>query len=158
MIEIERKFLVDPAQWSPEDQGSDAGTLIRQGYLSLDPQRTVRVRRAGQRAWLTIKGITEGIRRIEHEYEIPVEDAEQMLTALCIAPIIDKMRYRVEVGNHQWEVDVFHGANQGLVVAEVELSSETEAFERPSWLGEEVSDDPRYFNNNLVNHPFSAWD
>ncbi len=150
--EIERKFRVTGEGWR---QGQ--GTLLRQGYLSREKESTVRVRLVGERARLTIKGITRGIRRREFEYEIPVEDAEVMLEELCAKPLIEKRRYRIESGPHTWEVDEFFGDNEGLVIAEIELESEDESFEKPAWLGEEVSDDPRYFNANLVEHPYSTW-
>lgn len=151
--EIERKFLVSGDGWRP----GMPGRRIRQGYLSIDKARTVRLRVAGDQAWLTIKGATTGCTRVEFEYPVPVDDAQQMLDALCLRPLIDKTRYEIRCGNHLWEVDEFHGVNEGLVIAEIELGSEGEAFERPPWLGAEVSDDPRYFNANLVRHPFQAW-
>ncbi|TVS09030.1 MAG: CYTH domain-containing protein [Gammaproteobacteria bacterium] len=151
--EIERKFLVEGAAWR---HGAE-GKRYRQGYLSTDKVRTVRVRTIGDAGFLTIKGETRGISRLEFDYSIPGEEAESMLEALCFEPIIDKTRYRVQVGEHVWEVDEFHGVNAGLIVAEIELGSEDEAFERPDWLGAEVSDDPRYFNSNLVEHPYTTW-
>lgn len=151
--EIERKFLVIDDAWRPFAEAM----RYRQGFLSTDPERTVRVRVAGERGTLTIKGITIGARRTEHEYEIPLADAQHMLDALCKRPLIEKVRYTLVLGSHTWEVDVFEGDNAGLVVAEIELQNEDEAFDRPSWLGEEVTDDPRYFNANLVAHPYRAW-
>ncbi len=151
--EIERKFLVRGDYWRQEA----AGQRLRQGYLSSDPERVVRVRSIDDKAWLTIKGQTRGISRSEYEYQIPPEDAASMLNELCLQPTIDKTRYRIALAGHVWEVDEFHGANRGLVVAEIELEDENEAFERPEWLGEEVSGDPRYFNSNLIAHPFSEW-
>lgn len=151
--EIERKFLVRGDAW----RVGAKGTRFRQGFLSVEPERTVRVRVAGACAWLTIKGKTVGARRSEYEYEIPKSDAEQMLDALCVRPIIEKVRYAVRVGRHGWEIDVFEGENRGLIVAEIELGAEDEAFETPSWLGDEVTDDPRYFNSNLAVHPFTTW-
>ena len=150
---IERKFLViDDARRSLAE-----ATPYRQGFLSTDPERTVRVRIAGKRGTLTIKGITVGARRTELEYEIPLADAQHMLDTLCLRPLIEKTRYTLTLGAHTWEVDVFEGDNAGLIVAEIELQSEDEAFERPSWLGEEVTHDSRYFNSNLVAHPYRAW-
>lgn len=149
--EIERKFLVDPA-WRP----TDGGTYFKQGYLSSAKERVVRVRLAGDTAKLTIKGITTGVTRAEFEYSIPVADAESLL-GICEQPIIEKRRHLVEHAGHTFEVDVFLGANAGLVIAELELASEDEAFTRPAWLGEEVSDDPRYYNNNLILKPFTTW-
>lgn len=151
-IEIERKFLV-------RDLGFLAGldgVRIAQGYLSTTPDSTVRVRLSGDQAWLTIKGHNEGARRLEFEYPVPAGDAQQLL-ALCQAGRIDKTRYRVPIGEHVWDVDVFHGDNDGLVVAEVELGDEQEDFVRPPWLGAEVTDDPRYFNSALSELPFCRW-
>lgn len=153
--EIERKFLV-------EDKNTDSWrnaiySEIRQGYLSVDKQRTVRVRIAGSAAYLTIKGITEGATRAEYEYPIPVSHAREMLDSLCLRPQIEKRRHRVEYGGLIWEVDEFYGDNAGLIVAEVELKSAQQVFDKPSWAGKEVTDDPRYYNANLVNHPYSKW-
>ena len=150
---IERKLLVVSEDWHA---GSTA-SAFRQGFLSTDPERTVRVRVAGDDAWLTIKGVTVGARRAEYEYEIPVEDANRMLETLCERPLIEKVRHTLVVGRHTWEVDVFEGDNAGLVVAEIELAAEDEEFERPAWLGDEVTDDPRDFNSNLVRHPYRSW-
>lgn len=127
-----------------------------QGYLSLDPDRTVRVRLAGENAWLTVKGRTQGITRAEFEYEIPAADARELLE-LCQPAVIDKTRHRVEFGGHVWEVDVFHGANDGLVLAEVELADASIRPEIPPWVGAEVSDDARYYNACLAVRPFSAF-
>jgi CYTH domain-containing protein len=151
--EIERKFLVTGDAWRAEA----SGTRFRQGFLSTDPDRTVRVRAAGARGTLTIKGRTVGARRPEYEYEISLADAEQMLDTLCKRPLIEKVRFELRAGAHLWEIDVFEGDNAGLVVAEIELESEDEPFERPDWIGEEVTDDPRYFNANLVESPFRTW-
>lgn len=151
--EIERKFLVLGDDW----RQAGAGTGFRQGYLSSAPERVVRVRIAGEHAVLTVKGITEGVSRLEFEYPLPLADAEQMLDRLCEKPLIEKTRYRFEHAGMVWEVDEFHGDNAGLVVAEIELQHEGQHFERPPWLGEEVSDDPRYFNSNLANHPYREW-
>jgi adenylate cyclase len=151
--EIERKFLVKEQSWRERAKG----TAFRQGFLSTAPERTVRVRAAGGRGTLTIKSKSVGARRAEYEYEIPHSDAEEMLDTLCERPLIEKVRYVLEHGGHTWEIDVFEGDNAGLIVAEIELGEEDEAFERPSWLGDEVTDDPRYFNSNLVSHPFKNW-
>jgi adenylate cyclase len=151
--EIERKFLVGTAGLPL----LGPGRRMRQGYLALDEARSVRVRESGGRAWLTIKGAAQGYSRAEYEYEIPLEDARNLLDALCHPPVIDKTRFDVPFGGRTWEVDVFHGANEGLVVAEIELSSEDESFERPPWLGEDVSHDPRYYNVNLVRCPYRDW-
>ena len=151
--EIERKFLVAGDGW----RASAPGRHIRQGYLSVDPARAVRVRTAGEKAWLTVKGALTGLSRPEFDYAIPLADARQMLDTLCHQPLIDKTRYKIRHGDHLWEVDEFHGANGGLVIAEVELDSETEIFARPPWLGPEVSDDPRYLNINLFRHAYREW-
>ncbi len=150
-LEIERKFLVCGDGWK-------AGTPQRlcQGYLCREPERTVRVRLAGEQAFLTIKGANQGATRAEFEYPIPVEDARQLL-ALCEGPVIDKTRYTLTHAGMVWEVDEFHGDNVGLVVAEVELEREDQAFEPPPWLGQEVTHDKRYFNSSLIAHPYADW-
>ncbi|MDZ7753626.1 MAG: CYTH domain-containing protein [Gammaproteobacteria bacterium] len=150
--EIERKFLVIEDSWRTNE-----GIPYRQGYLSTDRHRTVRVRIAGSDAWLTVKGITRGATRAEYEYPIPVDDAREMLDTLCHQPLVEKTRYRVDFGGLTWEVDEFEGANAGLVVAEVELEREDQPFERPPWLGQEVTHDPKYFNANLVEKPYTRW-
>lgn len=152
--EIERKFLVRRDVWRAD---SARGTAYRQGYLSDDPARTVRVRLAGAKATLTIKGVTRGIERAEFEYEIPPEDAVVLLETLCIRPLIEKTRYRLDHGGRTWEVDVFAGDNAGLIVAEIELPSADAQLELPPWVGAEVSDDARYFNSNLAKHPYTTW-
>lgn len=151
--EIERKFLVKSG-WQPEG----AGYHIAQGYLARSDRAVVRVRIRDERAFLTVKSSVNGVTRQEYEYEVPLGDAEEMLQ-LCEGPCIEKHRYLLPAGDgrHLWEVDVFHGANEGLVVAEIELASEDEPFPRPEWLGEEVSSDARYFNCNLAEHPYSKW-
>jgi adenylate cyclase len=149
--EIERKFLVSGTEWK-----NGPGTAYCQGYLNRSKERTVRVRIAGAQAFLTIKGLAQGISRLEFEYEIPLADAEQLLT-LCDGPLIQKMRYIVHHQGNCWEVDEFFGDNQGLVVAEIELQDENQRFERPAWVGAEVSDDARYFNSNLASQPYSQW-
>lgn len=151
--ETERKFLVRSSAWK---EGA-SGTLYRQGYLSTEKARTVRVRIAGDRGYLTIKGAAEGISRPEYEYEIPLADANELLDQLCLRPMIEKTRYRVEHGGLVWEVDEFAGENQGLVVAEVELETPDQLVRLPEWAGEEVTHDPRYLNANLVKSPFSTW-
>jgi adenylate cyclase len=149
--EIERKFLVRGAAWK---QGT--GEPIAQGYLNRDKARTVRVRIKGERAYLTVKGETVGVTRSEFEYEIPVTDAQAML-AICDGPLIEKRRYVVEHAGLQWEIDEFEGESAGLIVAEVELVSETQSIELPDWVGEEVTHDPRYYNSNLSKHPYRRW-
>jgi adenylate cyclase len=151
-VEIERKFLVNRELWP----GSARSTLLRQGYLSRERGRTVRARRAGDRAFITIKGEAEGLVRPEFEYEVPVADIDALLS-LCIQPILEKRRHLCDHEGHTWEVDEFLGANAGLWVAEIELGRVDEAFVRPPWLGDEVTDDPRYLNSNLVVHPYAAW-
>ncbi len=151
--EIERKFLVKPDVW----KAPAGGTTIRQGYLSSVKERVVRVRTKGPKAFLTIKGLTKGISRSEFEYEIPVEDADVLLTNLCEQPLIEKTRYKEMHLGHTWEIDVFFGANEGLIVAEVELTDEKEQLTLPAWAGEEVSSDPRYFNSNLIANPYCKW-
>ena len=150
--ETERKFLV-----SGEDWRSGEATRFRQGYLNLDKERTVRVRLAEDSAYITVKGETSGATRKEFEYRIPPHDADEMLATLCHRPLIEKCRYRVRHGGLDWEIDEFFGDNAGLVVAEVELESERQTIERPAWLGEEVTSDPKYFNANLIARPFSTW-
>lgn len=152
--EIERKFLVSSDNWRAQ---ADAGRLMVQGYLQSNEKSSVRVRIAGDQAWLNIKSATLGISRSEYEYVIPVDEAKQILNDLSQGPLIEKTRYHVKVGNHLWEVDDFLGDNQGLVVAEIELTDEAEAFEKPDWLGEEVSNDTRYYNVCLVKHPYKDW-
>ncbi len=151
--EIERKYLINRAAWTPQGEGIH----FKQGYLNAQKERVVRVRIEGTKAKLTIKGITTGVTRSEFEYQIPVEDAAILLDNLCEQPLIDKHRHKEVHGGKTWEIDVFHGDNEGLVVAEIELASEEEKIELPAWVGEEVSSDPRYFNSNLLKHPFKNW-
>jgi CYTH domain-containing protein len=152
-LEIERKFLVIPNLWKPESNG----VLYRQGYLSVAPERSVRVRVAGDQARLTVKGASERLGRLEFEYPIPLDDATTLLERVCLQPLIEKTRYRQRFGRHTWEIDVFQGDNAGLIIAEIELADEAEDFERPLWIGKEVSDDPRYFNASLAVRPFRGW-
>jgi len=151
--EIERKFVVDEALWQPQG----AGIAFKQGYLNSQQERVVRVRIEGDRAKLTIKGQVTGITRAEFEYDIPVEDASLLLDQLCEQPLIDKHRHKEAHGGKTWEIDVFHGQNQGLVVAEIELGAEDEHFEIPKWAVREVSSDQRYFNSNLLKNPYCNW-
>jgi adenylate cyclase len=152
--EIERKFLVDAKKWRrPAD-----GVRYRQGYLSTAKERTVRVRTAGDKAFLTVKGANVGAVRAEYEYAIPLTDANEMLDRLCQRPLIEKIRYRVPHQGMVWEVDEFDGVNRGLITAEVELKREDQAVATPDWAGREVTSDPRYFNANLVRRPFNEWD
>lgn len=150
-VEIERKYLVTGTNWRQTDC-----MRLSQGYLNRDKERTVRVRIAGAKAFLTIKGITQGASRVEFEYEVPLQDAEHML-ALCEGPVVEKFRHIVRHQGLIWEVDEFLGENLGLVVAEVELEREDQPFEKPQWVGSEVTNDPRYYNSNLATHPYSAW-
>ena len=152
-LEIERKYLIDLEKISPLENG----IRIKQGYLSTDKNAVVRVRVKNDKAYLTIKGSNSGIARLEFEYEIPLDEANEMLEKLCQKPVIDKTRYLITHENHTWEVDIFYGDNEGLVVAEVELSSEDEFINLPSWVKEEVSHDDRYFNSNLMKLPFKDW-
>ncbi len=151
--EIEKKFLVKNDTWK---NGAKI-TYYRQGYLSSVKERVVRVRTIDKKGFLTIKGITVGVSRNEFEYEIPVEDANIMLDNLCEKPIIEKNRAKVEYEGLIWEIDEFFGENEGLVVAEVELTDENQEFKKPDWVGEEVSGDPRYFNSNLIKNPYTKW-
>ncbi|MCU0351260.1 MAG: CYTH domain-containing protein [Flavobacterium sp.] len=155
MIEIERKFLVTSTDFIKE---SNKQNHIVQGYLSSVPERTVRVRIKGDKGFLTIKGksSTSGMSRLEWEKEITVEEAAQLIP-LCEAGVIDKVRYEIPIGKHVYEVDVFSGENQGLILAEIELQSETESFDKPNWLGIEVTNDSRYYNAFLSQHPFKNW-
>ena len=152
-VEIERKFLLAGDGWRTLGEP----VLLRQGYLSSDPDRTVRVRIEGAAGTLTIKGRSEGATRAEWEYPIPLGEAGELLDRLCMTPLIEKYRRRIALAGHVWEVDEFLGANAGLVVAEIELASEEEAFEMPEWIGAEVTHDRRYFNSSLVKVPFSQW-
>lgn len=152
--EIERKFLVLNDQWRDLVKKQD---YYRQGYLNDAIQCSVRVRVANDQAYLNIKSATLGIERNEYEYPIPMADATEMLERFSLGPVIEKTRYFVDIGKHTWEIDVFEGDNQGLVVAEIELANESEAFDKPAWIGEEVSDDPRYYNVCLVKHPYKEW-
>ncbi len=151
-VEIERKFLVQSDAWRVVE-----GTRYCQGYLSSVIERTVRVRTIKDKGYLTIKGVASGASRQEFEYEIPVQDANEMLNELCERPLIEKYRYKIEYGGFIWEVDEFTGDNEGLTIAEIELPSEDQIFEKPAWLGEEVTADPRYYNANLIKHPFTQW-
>lgn len=152
--EIERKFLVKGDAW----RNLAEGVRYRQGYLNSQKERTVRIRTVGDKAVITVKGLTIGCTRLEFEYQIPYADCESMLDNLAEKPLIDKTRYRIPMGKFVWEIDEFHAENDGLIVAEIELPDEDTPFERPDWIGEEVSSDPRYYNSNLVAHPYSTWE
>lgn len=151
-VEIERKFLVKNDSWKGQ---APEGRVCRQGYLVSDRKRTVRVRIMGDQGYLTVKGATDGISRMEFEYEIDRPDAAYMLM-LC-ETVVEKTRHLIEHQGMTWELDVFGGANAGLAMAEIELESESQTFDLPDWAGEEVSGDPRYYNANLARHPLSAW-
>ncbi|VAX09300.1 hypothetical protein MNBD_GAMMA25-2364 [hydrothermal vent metagenome] len=153
-VEIEKKFLLRNDNWRKQ---SGAGTAFKQGYLIGSEKASVRIRIQGIEANINIKSATLGITRQEYEYSIPLEEAEELLTNLCEKPLIEKTRYHLVEDKHVWEVDVFDGDNAGLVVAEIELQSENEDFFKPDWLGDEVSDDPRYYNSCLVKHPYCNW-
>lgn len=151
--EIERKFLVKESNW----QKSSKGSLIQQGYIVIRKEKVVRIRIMNDKGYLSIKGTTTGATRNEYEYEIPLEDARQMLNNLCEKPILEKHRYKINQGGMTWEIDIFHGDNEGLIVAEIELEYEDQEFEKPDWVDMEVTDDPKYFNSNLVKNPFKKW-
>jgi len=150
--EIERKFLVDTSKLPPLTEPN----IIKQGYIPAQ-DTTVRVRLSDQKAFLTLKGKTKGLTRSEFEYAIPVDDAIKMLDELCVKPYIEKKRYLIPYAGHTWELDIFEGENKGLVIAEIELSGEDEAFEKPDWVTQEVSHDPKYRNGRLVMHPYTTW-
>jgi len=152
-VEIERKFLVAGDAWRTLGEP----VLLRQGYLSAQPERTVRVRIEGERAHLTIKSKNVGAARGEWEYPIPLAEAAELLDRLCERPLIEKYRRRIPFAGFVWEVDEFLGENAGLVVAEIELPAEDAQFDLPAWIGQEVTHDPRYLNSNLIRHPYSAW-
>ncbi|WP_286968581.1 CYTH domain-containing protein [Flavobacterium sp. UBA4854] len=155
MIEIERKFLVKSDDFKKQ---AFAQNDIAQGYLSSAPERTVRVRIKGHKGFITIKGIsnTAGMSRFEWENEIPLDEAQELLK-LCEKGKIEKTRYEIKSGNHVFEVDEFYGENEGLIMAEIELNSEDETFEKPDWLGEEVTNDKRYYNAYLSKNPYKDW-
>jgi adenylate cyclase len=152
-VEIERKFLLAGDGWRALGQP----VLLRQGYLSSDPERVVRVRVEGDQSYITIKGRSSGATRGEWEYPIPLADANELLERLCQQPIVEKYRSKIEFAGNVWEVDEFVGVNQGLVLAEIELQAEDQAFDKPDWIGADVTDDKRYYNSNLVRHPYSSW-
>ncbi len=153
--EIERKFLVNLDRVPFPSTGIE----IRQGYLPLSEstKTVVRVRTKGEEAFITVKGENRGASRQEFEYPIPVPEALEVLEDLCTKPLIEKTRYEISADKHIWEIDIFHGVNKGLVVAEIELAEENDHFERPDWLLEEVTDDPRYYNSNLLQNPYKDW-
>jgi adenylate cyclase len=152
--EIEKKYLIANDGWRKH---ADEGTYMVQGYMGSNEKSSVRIRINGDKANLNIKSKTIGIQRSEYDYAIPVDEAKEILETLCDRPFIEKTRFLVMHEGHEWEIDVFAGDNDGLIVAELELGSVDEKFARPDWLGEEVSDDPRYYNVCLVTHPFKDW-
>jgi adenylate cyclase len=153
-IEVEHKFLLANDRWRDEIYHS---VHYRQGYLSGSPLSSVRVRISDSQAWLNIKSATIGTHRYEFEYEIPLADANTLLDELCHKPLIEKVRHLVRHGSHIWEIDEFEGENAGLIVAEIELSQIGESFAKPAWIGAEVTDDLRYYNNNLSKKPYKNW-
>lgn len=153
-LEIEHKFLVDNDEWRSSVVSE---TPIEQGYLVTGTGLTVRVRLKGSQGFITIKGPSKGASRSEFEYPIPAEDARSLLSLEGATGIISKTRYQVRTGAHTWDLDRFAGDNEGLVMAEVELIAEGEDFERPTWVGKEVTEDPRYFNSYLAEHPYRTW-
>lgn len=152
MVEIERKFLIRKELWEPAGKG----VKIKQGYLSVHPERVVRVRIAGEKAYLTIKGKPTGFARPEFEYQIPVNEAEVLLK-MCLDFPVEKIRFKEKKDDLTWEIDVFSGVNSGLIIAEVELISEDQKIDLPDWIGEEVSNDYRYYNSWLSGNPYSKW-
>jgi CYTH domain-containing protein len=153
-LEIERKYLVDHKKWNELEK--PAGKYYRQGYLSTDENKTVRIRLSDAEAYLTIKGKSIGATRSEFEYKIHLDDAKQMLDTLSESEL-SKTRYKIHYKGKLWEVDVFHDANEGLIIAEIELESEDEKFELPDWVLKEVTDDAKYYNSNLTLNPFRNW-
>jgi CYTH domain-containing protein len=153
-LEIERKFLINKAIW--EKLEKPQGYFMRQGYISTDPSKTIRVRLTDEKAFLTIKGQSVGAVRAEFEYEIPQSDAKQLLDNFAESEL-SKTRYKINFDAKTWEVDEFYGDNEGLIVAEIELDSEDESFEKPIWITDDVTDDKRYFNSNLTKNPYKNW-
>ena len=151
--EIERKFLLKNDAW----RSLATGTRYRQGYLNRSKECTVRIRTTDGKAYLTIKGPNTGATRIEYEYAIPESDAKSLLDNFCEKPIIEKIRYKIDFGGRVWEVDEFLSENTGLIVAELEMESEDQYFEKPEWIGDEVTGDPKYYNASLVTHPYLKW-
>jgi adenylate cyclase len=153
-LEIERKYLVINNKWRDKIIKK---SFVKQGYVANAANASVRVRVAGSEARLTLKGRSNGISRSEYEYPIPLQDAEEILNSHVSGAVIEKVRYKVKCGEHVWDLDVFAGANHGLIMAEVELDSEDEVFQMPEWAGEEVSSDSRYYNASLASHPYRDW-
>lgn len=153
-LEIERKFLLRSDAWRAL---ANSRVLMRQGYLASNNQSSIRVRIADDAAWLNLKAKRSILTRLEFEYPIPPADADEILRELCNGPLVEKYRHEIPAGAHVWEIDEFIGDNAGLIVAEIELRSEADEFDRPAWLGEEVTEDERYYNFNLAKHPFREW-
>lgn len=153
-IEIERKFLVTTSSWRASARD---GTRYRQGYVAITPQGVVRARSGGGNGYVTLKGPRVGARRAEFEYAVPAADADEIIDTLCDGRVVEKTRYRIRSGGLLWEVDEFHGANEGLVLAEVELAEERQAFQPPPWVGPEVTEDDRYANSSLATRPWTTW-
>lgn len=153
--EIERKFLINLSEW--EKLSKPKGKHFRQGYILTDPAKTIRVRKTETSGWLTIKGISVGASRLEYEYEIPLAEAEELLDNFSENEL-EKVRHEIVYANKLWEVDVFLGDNEGLIVAEIELESEDEDFEIPEWITEEVTHEKKYYNSNLTKYPFKDWE
>jgi adenylate cyclase len=153
-IEIEHKFLLSNDNWRNYITSS---VKYRQGYLSSQATSSIRVRISDNNAWINIKSATIGTCRNEYEYEIPLDDANEIIENLCKKPVINKTRHFVTHGNHTWEIDEFHNENQGLIVAEIELTTLDEEFTKPDWIGNDVTNDLRYYNNNLANNPYLEW-
>ncbi len=153
-IEIERKFLIVNDDWREQ---VDCSHRIRQGYMGQVGKASVRIRIQGEIANINIKSASLSMTRSEYEYEIPLNEAEEMLDQLCNQPQVNKTRFIINQPPHKWEIDEFYGDNEGLLVAEIELNSEDESFEKPQWLGEEVTQDARYYNVNLIKHPYKNW-
>ena len=152
--EIEKKYLIVNDDWRKE---SDEGTYMVQGYMGTNEKSSIRIRIHGETANLNIKSSTIGITRSEYDYPVPIDEAKEILETLCDRPYVEKTRYHVMYEGHEWEIDVFAGDNDGLIVAEIELGSVDEEFKLPDWIGEDVSDDPRYYNVCLVTHPYKDW-
>jgi adenylate cyclase len=153
-VEIEHKYLVNKELWLKEQPRK--GEEIRQGYLVNEPEKTVRVRTIRQRAYITIKGKPEGASRSEYEFRIPLKEANEMLDHLC-GNVIEKTRYKVRYRRRTWEVDVFEGTNEGLIIAEIELESEGQKYKVPPWAGQEVTGELKYYNSYLSERPYSGW-
>ncbi len=153
-LEIEHKFLIINNDWKQQVEYSNT---YKQGYMVSDDKRSVRIRTSNNKAWLNIKSATIGSHRHEYEYEIPISEGLEIMNTLCNTPLIEKTRHFVPFKQHLWEIDIFEGENEGLIIAEVELSKIGETFSLPSWAGDEVTDDLRYYNNNLCKLPYKKW-